>query len=76
MSQEDLINWVAEVWYADKLYPEMTKKSFKSSGFFFNSEESKIEMFIEYKGLLKLPRNCWRSRTIDNFRWPSRRNLT
>ena len=33
-SQEDLINWDVEVWYADKLSPELINKSFKLQSHF------------------------------------------
>ena len=32
VTQEDLINWVAEVWYDDKLSSEIISKSFKAAG--------------------------------------------
>ena len=32
VSQEDLINWVAELFYADRLSSEIINKSFKALG--------------------------------------------
>ena len=51
-SQEDLINWFAEVWYADKLSPEMINKSFKALVVTLNTNDREDEVLIGYNGLL------------------------
>ena len=51
-SQEDLINWFAEVWYADKLSQEMINKSFKAFGVTLNTNDRENEVLIGNNGLL------------------------
>ena len=46
VSHKDLINWVAKVWYADKLSPKIINKSFKVSEIILNSDDSEDEMLI------------------------------
>ena len=48
-----LINWVAEVWYADKLSPEIIKKITKVSGVNLNSDTSENEMFFGHSRLFE-----------------------
>ena len=52
VSQEDLINWVWEVWYSEKLSQEIIKKSFKIAGITLNIDGSEDEMFIGYNEIL------------------------
>ena len=50
--QEDLINWVAEVWYDNKLSSEIVSKSFKEAGITLALDGSEDEMSICHKQLL------------------------
>ena len=52
VKQEDLINWVAEVWYDDKLSSEIISKSFKAMGISLALDGSEDEMFIGHNQLL------------------------
>ena len=52
VTQEDLINWVAEVWYDDKLSSEIISKSFKATGIILALDGSEDEMFIGHNQLL------------------------
>ena len=52
VSQEDLINWVWEVWNSEKLSQEIIKKSFKIAGITLNIDGSEDEMFIGYNEIL------------------------
>ena len=52
ITQEDLINWVAEVWYDDKLSSEIISKSFKAAGITLALDGSEDEMFIGHNQLL------------------------
>ena len=52
ITQEDLINWVAEVWYDDKLSSEIISKSFKAAGITLALDGSEEEMFIGHNQLL------------------------
>ena len=52
VTQEDLINWVAEVWYDDKLSSEIISKSFKAAGITLALDGSEDEMFIGHNQLL------------------------
>ena len=46
IAQEDLINWVREIWYDDKLSFGMVSKSFKITGITLALYGSEDEMFI------------------------------
>ena len=50
--QEDLINWVVEVWYDDKLSSEIINKSFKSAGITLALDGSEDKMFTSHNQLL------------------------
>ena len=52
VTQEDLINWVAEVWYDNKLSSEIISKSFKAAGITLTLDGSEDEMFIGHNQLL------------------------
>ena len=52
VTQEDLINWVAEVWYDDKLSSEIISKSFKAAGITLALDGSEDEMFIGHNQLI------------------------
>ena len=50
--QEDLMNWVKEVWYDDKISSEIINKPFKTEGIINVLDESKNEIFISYNQLI------------------------
>ena len=52
VTQEDLINWVAEVWFDDKLSSEIISKSFKAAGITLALDGSEDEMFIGHNQLI------------------------
>ena len=52
VSQNDLINWVWEVWYCKSLYLNMIRKSFKAAGITLNLDGSEDEMFVANSKLL------------------------
>ena len=52
VTQEDLTNWVAEVWYDDKLSYEIISKSFKAARITLIFDGSEDEMFIGHNQLL------------------------
>ena len=52
VTQEDLINWVAEVLYYGKLTSEIISKSFKRAGITLVLDRSQDEMFIGLNQLL------------------------
>ena len=53
MTQEDMINWVGEIWYDDKLSSEMISKSFKTEGITLTQDGSGDKMFISHNPLLE-----------------------
>ena len=53
VTQEDLINWVGEIWYDDKLSSEMISKSFNTAGITLAQDGSEDEMFIGHNSLLE-----------------------
>ena len=53
VTQEDLINWVGEIWYDDKLSFEMVSKSLKTTGITLAQDWSEYEMFIGHNSLLE-----------------------
>ena len=52
-TQEDLINWVGEIWYDDKLTFEMDRKSFKTAGITLELDRNEEKMFICHNQLLE-----------------------
>ena len=50
--QEDLMNWVKEVWYDDKFSSEIINKPFKTEGIIDVLDESENEIFISYNQLI------------------------
>ena len=52
VSQNDLINWVWEVWYSKSISSNMIKKSFKAAGITLNLDGSEDEMFVANSKLL------------------------
>ena len=48
VTQEDLINWVAEVYYDDKLSSEIIDESFKITEITLALNESEDEIFINH----------------------------
>ena len=50
--QTDLINWVAEVWYDDKLPDGFISKSLKIAGITLSLDRSEDEIFIGHDQLL------------------------
>ena len=52
VTHEDLINWVGEIWYDDKLSFKMVSKSFKTTGITLARDESEEEMFFGHNSLL------------------------
>ena len=53
VSQNDLINWVWEVWYSKSISSNMIRKSFKAAGITLNLDGSKDEMFVANSKLLE-----------------------
>ena len=47
-----MINWIAEVWYDDKLSSEIISKSFKTAWIILAFDGSEEEMFISHYRLL------------------------
>ena len=52
VSQNDLINWVWEVWYSKSISSNMIRKSFKAAGITLNLDGSEDEMFVVNNKLL------------------------
>ena len=52
VTQEDLINWVAEVWYDDKLFSQIISKSFKTVLIILALDEREDKIFIGNSQLL------------------------
>ena len=53
VNQEDLINWVGEIWHDDKLSSEMVSKLFIIAGITLALDGSEDKMFIGYNSLLE-----------------------
>ena len=53
VTQKDLINWVGEIWYDDKLTSEMVRKSFKTTWITLELDGNEVKMFIGHNSLLK-----------------------
>ena len=52
VSQNDLINWVWEVWYSKSISSNMIRKSFKAAGITLNLDGSEDEMLVINNKLL------------------------
>ena len=48
VSRKEIIDWVGEVWYDDKLSTDMVVKSFKKAGVTLNTDGSEDNLFIGY----------------------------
>ena len=48
VSRKEIIDWVGEAWYDDKLSTDMVVKSFKKAGVTLNTDESEDNLFIGY----------------------------
>ena len=53
MTQEDLINWIGEIWYGNNLSSEMISKSFKTTGITLILDGSKEIILIGHNLLIK-----------------------
>ena len=51
-AQEDLINWVWEIWNYDKMYSEMVIKSLKTEGITLIQNGSEFKILIDHIPLL------------------------
>ena len=48
VSRKQIIDWVGEIWYSEKLSSAMISKSFKKAGVTLNFDGSEDELFIGY----------------------------
>ena len=52
VTQEDLIKWIGEIWYDDKLSSEMIRKSFKTVGITLALDRNEDKMHKDHNPLL------------------------
>ena len=70
VTQEDLINWIGEIWYDNKLSSEIVSKSFKTveSLWYLMKVKMKNSSVIIYSR--RWPSHSWTSRTASRWaRW-------